>query len=176
MSGHNKWTQIKRKKEKTDAQKSKIFGKLALLIAQEAKKNGGNREAPALKAAIDRGRAANMPNDNIERAIKKAISDNSAAIETVHYEAYGPGGSALIIEALTDNRNRATGEVKLILSKHGFSLAAPGSAVWAFKKSADGWQPTATLPLENADLSALESLVDELENSNEVQAVFTNAE
>jgi len=175
MSGHNKWTQIKRKKEKTDGQKAKIFGKYAKLISVEARKAGGNLSSPGLKAVIDRAKEANMPADNIERAIKKA-TEKGAALENATYEAYGPGGVALVIEVLTDNTNRAIQEVKTILSKQGFSIAGQGSALWAFTKNAGVWTPTTTVPLSEDDLRALETLIDALEESDEVQDVFTNAE
>ncbi|MDO8482983.1 MAG: YebC/PmpR family DNA-binding transcriptional regulator [bacterium] len=175
MSGHNKWSQIKRQKGKTDAQKSKTFSKYAKLISVEAKKAAGNRESPGLKAIIDRAKAENMPNDNIERAIKKA-TDNSAVMESITYESYGPGGCAMIIEALTDNRNKAAQEIKFILGKFNFALAGMGAAAWAFAKEGASWKPTTTVPLEEADIELLGKLVEELENNDEVQEVFTNAE
>lgn len=176
MSGHNRWTQIKRAKEKTDAVKSKIFSKFAKLITDEAKKAGGNRNFPGLKAVVERARASNMPNENIERAVKKATEKGNVVLETVVYETYGPGGSALVIETLTDNRNKAAQEIKTILSKHGFSLASPGSAFWAFEKTAEGLRPATAISLSENDLAALEKLIDDLENCDEVQEVFTNAE
>lgn len=175
MSGHNKWSQIKRQKEKTDGQKSKVFGKFAKLIALEAKKAGGNLTAPSLKAVVDRAKAENMPNDNIDRAIKRA-TESKTSMESITYEAYGPGGVAVIIEALTDNRNKAAQEVKHILSEHGATLASPGSASWAFTKEAIEWKPTTTIPLSEADLESLSKLVEALEENDEVQDVFTNAE
>lgn len=184
MAGHNKWKQIKNQKAKTDAQKSKTFSKYGKLIAVEAKKAKGNREAAGLKAIIERAKAENMPNENIERAVKKA-TDNSVVMEEITYETYGPGGCAMIIEALTDNRNKAAQEIKFILSKHGFALAGMGAASWAFEKkltinnlqlTTDGWEPTTTVPLEEADLELLGKLVKELEDNDEVQEVFTNAE
>ncbi len=175
MSGHNKWSQIKRQKEKTDGQKSKTFSKYGKLIAVEAKKAKGNREAAGLKAIIERAKAENMPNDNIERAIKKA-TDNSVVMESITYETYGPGGCAMIVEALTDNRNKAAQEIKFILSKHGFALAGIGAASWAFAKEGAIWKPTTTVPLEESDIELLGRLVEELENNDEVQEVFTNAE
>jgi len=175
MSGHNKWSQIKRQKGVTDAQKSRVFSKYSRLITVESKKAQGNQESPGLKAVIERARAANMPNDNIDRAIKKA-TENSAVMESITYEAYGPGGCAMIIEALTDNRNKAAQEVKFILSKFGFTLAGMGSATWAFTKEGVAWKPTTTIPLEEADVELLGKLVDELEENDEVQAIFTNAE
>src|SRR3989338_9733488 len=97
MSGHNKWSQIKLKKGKTDAVKSRVFSKFAKLIANEARAAKGNKDAPALRAAIERARKENMPNDNIERAIKKATEAGAKELAHVRYEAYGPGGAALLI-------------------------------------------------------------------------------
>ena len=176
MSGHNKWSQIKEKKNKTDAKKSQIFAKFAKLITVEAKKAAGNLGAPGLKGAIEKARTVNMPSDNIDRAIKKAIGDNSAVMETIVYEAYGPGGVALMIVSLTDNKNKAAQEVKHILSENGSALAAIGSASWAFERKGDTFTPTTTIPLSETDLSHLETLTDALENCEEVQEVFTNAE
>jgi YebC/PmpR family DNA-binding regulatory protein len=176
MSGHNKWAQIKRQKGKTDAAKSKIFGKLAKAITEEARRAGGNLSSPGLKTAIEKAKAENMPNDNIERAIKRAIGNETEAMERIVYEAYGPGGSALIIEALTGNRNKAAQEVKFALSKHGFSLASIGSVTWAFQKNQTGWVPTSTVLLSEPDLEILTALIEEIESSDEVHEVFTNAE
>ena len=117
-----------------------------------------------------------MPNDTIDRAIKKGSTDNSATMENIVYESYGPGGIAILIEALTDNRNKAAQEVKAILAKHGAELASPGSASWAFKKTHEGWVANSTMPLEDVDIEKLQSLVEELEENDEVQDVFTNAE
>jgi YebC/PmpR family DNA-binding regulatory protein len=175
MAGHNKWAQIKRQKGKTDAEKSKLFSKFSRLITLEAKKAGGNKNSPSLKAVIDRAKAANMTNDAIDRAIKKS-TESTAAMEPITYEAYGPGGSAIVIEALTDNRNKAAQEIKFILSKHGYSLAGIGAATWAFEKTAEGWMPKTTVALEEADVTKLEALATELETNDEVQEVFTNAE
>ena len=175
MSGHNKYSKIKHIKAKTDAQKSKVFTKFGRLITVEAKKANGNLSSPGLKAVIERAREANMPNETIDRAIKKA-TDTSAVMEAVTYESYGPGGSALIIEALTDNRNRTAQEVKALLSSHGFELAAMGSATWAFSKSHEGWTPTTSIPISPEDGAKLEALIEELEENDDVQEVFTNAE
>ena len=176
MSGHNKWSQIKHKKEKTDAQKSKVFGKFAKLITDAAKKAKGNMADPTLKAAIEKAKSYNMPNDNIDRAIKKATEAGGAALETITYEAYGPGGTALIIEALTDNRNKAAQEVKFILSKHSLALAGIGAASWAFTKTHEGWVPQTKVPISETDTVALQKLIEELEESDEIQEIFTNAE
>ncbi len=177
MSGHNKWSQIKEKKGKTDAVKSRVFSKFARLIGDEARRAKGDKNAPALRAAIERARKENMPSDNIERAIKKATEEGGgAALEQVRYEAYGPGGVALIIEVLTDSRNRVSQEIKHLLSENGGNLAGPGAAAWAFEKTADGWKPTTTTPLSDEDLAKLSALVEKLEAYEDVQEVFTNAE
>ncbi len=175
MSGHNKWSQIKHQKAKTDGQKSKIFSKFAKLIGQEAKKAGGNINSPGLKAAIDRARAANMPSDNIDRAVKKATTQTEN-LESITYEAYGPGGCALVIEALTDNKNKAAQEIKHILSLNSFALAGIGAATWAFDKKDGEWIPKTTVPIGEEDGKLLEKLIEELENNDEVQGVYTNAE
>lgn len=176
MAGHNKFSKIKHQKAKNDGQKSKIFGKLVRFIGVEAKKAGGNLKSPGLALAIEKAKKENMPNDTIERAIKKATTDNSAQMENITYESYGPGGVAILIEALTDNRNKAAQEIKAILVKHGFELASPGSASWAFTKGPEGLAPNMTMPLEDADIEKLQSLVEALEENDEVQEVFTNAE
>ncbi|MDE2218707.1 MAG: YebC/PmpR family DNA-binding transcriptional regulator, partial [Patescibacteria group bacterium] len=132
MSGHNKFSKIKRLKAKTDAEKSKIFGKMAKMLQIEAKKANGNMSSPSLRAAIEKAKEVNMPADNIDRAIKKASGAGAEQMEETTYEAYGPGGVALIIEVLTTNRNKAAAEIKHILSENGTSLAASGSASWAF--------------------------------------------
>lgn len=176
MSGHNKWSKIKHQKAKTDAQKSKIFGKMVRLLSVEARKAKGNLDSPGLKTAIEKAKSENVPNDTIDRAIKKASTDNSAEMDAVTYESYGPGGSALIIEALTDNRNKAAQEIKFILSKHGCELAAIGSATWAFQKTHEGWVPQTNIPINEEDGQKLEALIEELENNDEVQEVYTNAE
>lgn len=176
MSGHNKWSQIKEKKAKTDAKKSQLFGKHARLITEEARKTKGDRNAPGLRGAIEKAKAVNMPSENIERAIKKATEIGGATLETITYECYGPGGAAIIIETLTDNRNRTAQEVKHLLSEFGSPLASPGSAIWAFKKTAEGWKPSTTVELGDDDLNKLATLVETLENHDDIQEVITNVE
>ncbi len=176
MSGHNKFSKIKRLKAKTDAQKSAVFTKFAKLIQVEAKKSGGNVTSPGLKAVIERAKASDMPNDNIERAIKKATGGDTEQMESITYEAYGPAGVGIIIDVLTSNRNKAAAEVKHILSNNGSSLASPGSASWAFEKKDGEWIPKTTISISEEDTPVLEKLIDELEENEEVQDVYTNAE
>ena len=175
MAGHSKWVQIKRKKAVTDAKRGKLFSKLVRFISMEAKRVKGDINSPALRAAIEKARKANMPADNINRAVKKA-SEPGGDMETITYEAYGPGGVGIIIEALTDSRNKAAQEIKHILSKNGFALAGIGSVLWAFKKEINEWHPTTVVPLSDEDVERLDILVTELEDSDEVQAVFTNTQ
>ena len=174
MSGHNKWSQIKRTKGASDAKKSQMFGKLSRMISTQVKMAGGDKNATAVLAAIEKARAADMPNDTIERAISKATE--AKELETILYEAYGPGGVGIIIEALTDSRNRAAQEIRHILSKNGFALGAIGSVMWGFAKENGELKPTMTIPISDEDSELLVSLVDELEANNEVQEVITNAE
>ena len=176
MSGHNKWSKIKGKKAVTDAAKSKIFSKMAKLISTASRQVKGDTTSPLLRAAIEKAREYNMPADNIERAVKKGAGSDAEALESITYETYGPGGSALIIETLTDNRNRAAQEIKFILSKHGFALASPGSALWAFTKEGGEYKPNTTIPLSEEDGKILGTLIEELEDNDEVQDVYTNAE
>ncbi len=176
MSGHNKWSKIKNKKAATDAAKSKIFSKMAKLISTASRQVKGDVSSPVLRAAIEKAREYNMPADNIDRAVKKGAGSDAQALEAITYEAYGPGGSALIVETLTDNRNKAAQEVKFILSKHGFSLATPGSATWAFTKEGVEYKPNMTIPLSEGDGKVLGALIEELEDNDEVQEVYTNAE
>lgn len=177
MSGHSKWSQIKRQKGVTDAARSRTFSRFARLIAIEAKKSAGNVSSPGLASAIERAKAANMPKDNIERAVQKGSSKDGASLEQVVYEFYGPGGVAIIVDALTDNRNRTTQEVKHLLTKNGYELGTPGSALWAFTKSPTGFF-TPNEPLmdvlgdDEIKLGELLSLFDE---HDDVQQVFTNA-
>lgn len=175
MSGHNKWSKIKHKKAATDAQKSKVFGKLVRLITVEAKKSGGDVNSPGLRAAIEKANQANMPKDNIERAIRKATDADSATFEDVLYEAYGPSGVALMITGLTDSRNRTAAEVKHTLAKNDASLAEPGAAAWAFENKGSEYIPQTTIELSEKDNEKLENIVGDLEELDDVQSVFTNA-
>jgi YebC/PmpR family DNA-binding regulatory protein len=174
MSGHNKWSKVKNKKAVTDARKGKIYTKMAKVIAVELKKANGDTKAANVQAAVKKAREYNVPNENIERALKK--NDNSAQMESIIYEAYGPGGVALMIEALTDNRNKAAGEIKHILTESGSALAAPGSASWAFTKTAEVYMPNTMTPISEEDGAKLDALIEALEDNDEVQEIWTNAE
>lgn len=177
MSGHNKWAQIKHRKAVTDAAKSREFSRLARLITVESKKAGGSVIAPSLASAIARAKAANMPKDNIDRAIAKGAAKDAASLEQVLYEAYGPGGVAILAEAVTDNKNRTTQEVKHLLSKQGVAVAAPGAASWAFTRQPDGsYMPHEPLvDVAGADEEKLGAVLEALDEHEDVQRAFTNA-
>lgn len=136
MSGHSKWNNIKRKKEKTDAAKAKIFTKIGREISVIVKTGGPNpQENSKLKDAIAKAKAANVPNENIERIIKKAAGDSSANnYEELVYEGYGPNGIAVIVEVLTDNRNRTAGEMRHYFDKYGGNLGQSGSVMFMFDR------------------------------------------
>ena len=174
MSGHNKWSKIKHKKGAEDARKSKIFSKFARLITLESKKAGGNENTPGLRAVILRARAENMPKDIIERAIKKGVSKEAGSLEEATYEAYGPGGSAIIIEVLTDNKNRTLSEIKQILLTRGATFAEQGAALWAFEKRGSEWIPKTTIPFSAENSEILKQLKETLEEHDDVQKVYTN--
>jgi len=136
MSGHSKWAQIKHKKAITDAKKSKIFSKLAALISIAAREKGGGASMnPKLRLAVEKARAMNMPMENIERAIKRGTGGiESGNLEELLLEAYGPGGKAILISAITDNKNRTLAEIKHILNEGGGKLASSGSVRWMFEE------------------------------------------
>ena len=137
MSGHSKWSSIKHKKGAADAKRGKLFSKLARAITVAARDGGGDTEGnPALATAVAKAREASMPKDKIQKAIDvgPGAGADSAAIERVLYEGYGPAGVAVLVEALTDNRNRASAEIRHAFSSHGGSLGEPGSVAWIFEK------------------------------------------
>ena len=137
MSGHSKWSTIKHKKGAADAKRGKLFSKLSRAIMVAAKEGGSDPATNlALQNAVEKARSYSMPKDNIERAIAKGAGEGAdgASFETVVYEGYGPEGVAVIVEALTDNRNRTASEVRHMFSKHGGNLGATGAVAWQFER------------------------------------------
>ncbi len=136
MSGHNKWANIKYRKERQDKKRSGLFAKLIKEITLQARNGDPNPENnPGLAHAIERARAANLPKENIERAIKRATGElDGVSYEEITYEGYGPEGVAILVRVVTDNRNRAAAAVRHIFSKHGGNLAAAGSVSWLFER------------------------------------------
>jgi YebC/PmpR family DNA-binding regulatory protein len=175
MAGHNKWTQIKHQKATEDAKKSKLFSALAQAITVEAQLAHGDIGVPGLRQAIEKARVANMPAENIERAIERALTAGGAG-EEVLYEAYGPSGVALLIKGLTPNKNRTNQEIKHLLAKHEINLSAPGSVTWSFHKMPDGkFQAKHQVTLSQEDNEKLRRLVEELKAHTDITEIFTNS-
>lgn len=180
MSGHSKWANIKRKKEKTDAQKGKIFTKLGREIIV-AVRSGSSDPANnfRLKIAIDNAKAANMPNDNIKRAIQKgAGAGEGDNFEELRYEGYGPGGAAVMVDILTDNRNRTAGEMRHIFTKNGGNLGETGSVNWMFNEKGQLTIPQEDLELSEDELMmmALEAGAEDIGSDGENYLVYTATE
>ncbi len=175
MAGHSKWNNIKRKKEKTDSQRAKIFTKIGREIAVAVKESGPDPSMNAkLKDVISKAKANNVPNDNIERIIKKAAGEGgSASYEEIVYEGYGPSGVAVIVETLTDNRNRTAGEMRHYFDKYGGNLGQQGSVSFMFEK-----QGIIAIESEGVDEdslmeAALEAGASDLVNEEEIFVVKT---
>ncbi len=178
MSGHNKWAQIKRQKAVTDGKRSKMFGKIARIIGIAARDKGPDPSTNiSLKSAIQKAREINMPQDNIDRAIKKgAGGDEGTALQEFVYEAYGPGGVALLMTGITDNNNRTSNEIKHLLSTHNAKWANPGSVLWAFEKKEHEWDPLdyGLIEISQADTEALYKLMDSLDEHDDIQEIYAN--
>ena len=178
MSGHSKWSTIKRKKGVADAKRGKIFTKLIKEITISAKEGGGDPGAnPRLRLAIDNAKAANMPADNIERAIKKATGElEGVTYHELMYEGYGPGGVAMLIEVATDNKNRSVAEVRHLFSKYNGSMGENGSVGWMFNRKG-----IITLPVQNKSEDeimdiVLEAGAEDLHNEEDFFEVQTDIE
>lgn len=176
MSGHSKWATTKRKKAIIDSKRGKVFTKFAKLITIAARdgKSGDPNFNPSLRMAIENAKAASMPKDNIERAIQKGIGGgNAAAIEEITYEAYAPGGTALLIECLTDNKNRTLGEIKALLNKNGGTLASAGSVGYLFKKIGQIIvdETKNTIKGEDLELAIIEAQADDFEKEDSLYVV-----
>lgn len=142
----------------------------------ESKKAKGDVSYPALAAAIDRAKKDSMPKDNIDRAIMKGKSVDAAALEETLYETFGPGGTAILITAVTDNAHRTTPEIRHLLNKAGYQMGAAGSAMWAFTKTAEGYVPSSPMELNDTDGEKLATLVEAIEEHEDVQEIYTTAD
>jgi len=173
MSGHSKWANIKRKKEVTDAKKSKIFSKMSRLISVAAKNGADVDSNPTLRLAVERAKEVRMPKENIDRAIDKGSGQGGSVsfFETI-YEGFGPNGEAFYIKALTDNINRTVAEIRNIFSKHGGSLGGLGSTAYIFSPDPDN--PSYTIEVDSSAAKSLEGILDELDDNDDVQDVFVN--
>ncbi|MDQ6749223.1 MAG: YebC/PmpR family DNA-binding transcriptional regulator [Actinomycetota bacterium] len=175
MSGHSKWSSIKHKKAAADSRRGQQFTKLARALTVAAREGGGDPDGnPTLANAVQKAREASMPKDNIERAIAKGTGEgaDAAAIEAILYEGYGPGGVALLIEALSDNRNRTGADVRHIMGKHGGNLGEPGSVAYLFDKR--GVLVVDAERYSDEDLiAAIDAGAEEIERDAELYEVIT---
>ena len=176
MSGHSHWSTIKHKKGAEDAKRGKIFSKISRLISVATKEKGGDPDSnPKLRTVIEKAREANMPKDKIEYAIKRGSGQLEGAImEEVIYEAYGPSSIAIIIEGITDNKNRTSSEIKHILNKSGGKLAEPGSVKYMFDKQGEKWTPKYPMEVDEKTLNQLEKLFEALSDNDDVQEIYSN--
>lgn len=178
MSGHSKWATIKRKKASIDAKRGKLFTKIIKELMVAAKMGGGDPDAnPRLRLVVDNAKAANMPAENIERAIKKATGElEGVSYSEMTYEGYGPGGIAIMVESLTDNKNRTVAEVRHLFSKYGGSLGESGSVAWMFERKG-----VITIEKENKSEDemfelAIEAGADDLQTEDTFFEVTTSIE
>jgi len=180
MAGHSKWANIKRRKAKVDAQKGNLFSKLLREVMVSVRQGGGNPEANfRLKLAMQKARDGNVPNEGIARAIRKGTGEGEGAgIEDVNYEAYGPGGAAILMDAFTDNRNRTAGELRYLLSRHGGSMGEAGSVSWMFRRRGFLSVDRKRYPLSEDEMLVLvlEAGAEDLESEEESFLIFTAAD
>jgi YebC/PmpR family DNA-binding regulatory protein len=177
MSGHSKWATIKHAKAKTDAARGKVFTKIIKEITTAARIGGGDPGGnPRLRLAIDKAKEANMPNDNIKRAIEKGVGGGAAAMEELSYEGYGPGGVALMIDVLTDNRNRAASEIRSILEKGGGNMGASGCVSYMFKRKGSIVFDRAGIDEEALTMAAIDAGAEDILPEETVFEVVTTPE
>ncbi len=176
MSGHNKWSQIKHKKEAVDKKKSLAFSKILAAISIAAKTDPSPDTNPRLRSLIEKAKENNVPNDNIGRALKRAA--DAKDLQEFLFEAYGPEGAAILVEAITDNPNRLIQELRTIAADAGAKPADPGSVLWAFQKPdyETGWIAKFPQPISESGAAALAGIVAALEAHDAVQKVITNVE
>ena len=174
MSGHSKWATIKHKKGAADAKRGKLFAKLIKQVEVAARTGGGDPDAnPTLRTMFQKARDNSVPLDTIERAVKRGTGElEGVNYEQVTYEGYAPGGIALLIECLTDNRNRTSGDVRSTLSKHGGSMAEPGAVAWQFERKGVVLVPT-TVDEDELMLTALEAGAEDIVDEGEMWNITT---
>lgn len=182
MAGHSHSKKIKREKTITDKKRGQMFSKLTRMILMAVKEGGPN---PAtnnkLKFAIEHAKQFNLPKDNIERAIKQAIgNENKSNLEEVFYEAYGPGGIAIIIEAITDNKNRTLGEIKQVLNQNNGKLVGEGAVKWMFQRKINNdlmileWIPKQEIEISEKEKESCQKLFEELDELDNIQEIYSN--
>src|SRR5215207_3833482 len=177
MSGHSKWSTIKRKKGAADAKRGALFGKWSKAISVAARDGGGDTEMnPALGLAVQKAKDANMPNDNIQRAIDKGTGAGADNFERITYEGYAPGGVAVLIDVLTDNRNRAASDVRYVFSKNGGKLGTSGSVAYLFERKGVILVPRDSTDEDTLMEVALEAGAEDVEEQENDYRVVTTPE
>lgn len=178
MSGHSKWSTIKRQKGATDAKRGQLFTKLSNAITIAVRQGGGSDPAsnPRLRLAVDMARSANMPKDNIERAIQRAVSKQAGEMSEVLYEGFGPGGVSIMVEAITDNKQRTTPEIKNAFDKSGGSLGVPGSVGYQFEQKGQITVAKDARSLDDIFLMAAESGAEDVEEIEDEVIIYTSPE
>jgi YebC/PmpR family DNA-binding regulatory protein len=178
VSGHSKWHNIKIRKQKVDLVRGKLFSKLAREIAVAAKEGGGDPAGNArLRTAIERAREAGVPNDNVQRAIQRGTGGGEGATyENIVYEGYAPGGVAILVDVLTDNRNRAASDVRSIFTKHGGSLGAAGSVAYLFDRQGLIMVDKASVTEDDLLLVALEAGADDVRSTVDAYEIVTSVD
>ncbi len=172
MSGHSKWSQIKHKKEATDKKRGALFSKLVHNIRVAAKSDPNPEFNPRLRTAILKAKNEGMPQENIERAIKNASEADE--LEDVLIEAYGPEGSGIIIEGVTDNKNRTINELKSVFKDFEVKLAPQGSLLWSFERADDGYKPKFPVPVSEQAREKINKLAEELREREDINEVYIN--
>ncbi|MBI2670285.1 MAG: YebC/PmpR family DNA-binding transcriptional regulator [Candidatus Yanofskybacteria bacterium] len=171
MSGHSKWSQIKHKKGISDQKKGQLFSKLAKKISIAAREGTDPSANYKLQSIIEEARTFNMPKENIERAIKRASEKDTTSLDEVIIQAIGPGSVAVIIEGITDNKNRIVNEIKHILAEHEAKMVPENSLNWMFNKN---WEPNTPIEVTPEIQQKLDKLLEELDNNEDVENVYTN--
>lgn len=171
MSGHSKWKQIKHKKATTDEKRAKLFSKLANIITIAAREGADPQFNPTLRSAIETARKNQVPQANIERAVKRATEHGDLVMLLI--EAYGPEGVGILVEAITDNRNRTISEIKSLFKDYDTKLATPGSLLWSFEKTTDGYKAKFAPAVSGATRESINNLVEELEERDDVKEVYS---
>ncbi|MEK7578283.1 MAG: YebC/PmpR family DNA-binding transcriptional regulator [Patescibacteria group bacterium] len=176
MSGHSKWSTIKHKKALTDAKRSKVFSKITSLITIAARKGGDPDKNPSLRTVIEKAREVNVPKENIERAIKRGTGEIAGArLEELAYGAFGPGGVAVLITAITDNKNRTLADIKKILQEHNAKLAELNSIQWLFRREGADWTPNNPVKIEDGNVKKeLEALYEALDEQQDINEIYDN--
>jgi YebC/PmpR family DNA-binding regulatory protein len=177
MSGHSKWSKIKHQKGTSDAKKGQVFSKLSRLIIVAAKKGADVDSNLDLRYAINKAKSVNMPSSTIERAIKKGTGElQGEKLEEARYEAFGPGSCSLVVDCITDNKNRTLNEIKIVLTKHSSKLGEPGSVMWAFESGAGEMKAKHTMSIPEDAKNQLTHLISDLEELDDILKVCTNVD